>query len=289
MSISSSNLFKKMLLKSAYPSTLLFICFLISPLVFFGNDTRQAIETGTAAYSAGENGRSVHTDSMSTKKAAINLVVAPIKSIPTDATGFALPRKPLYLNPTTPVARQIVENYYRSSDKTPGGHCLAVSKNRFEEAYKDVYGHAVYQDLPDTIATEQLTPRQVFHNLFVTATKTDPKWRNLPHKYRAKGNAGALAIADLGEMVDTEGIWNGKLRPGALVQVWRLKEDYERVRKGAKMSDFDPYGHSFVFLGYERNRKGEIEGMRIADQGYQSYRSLVSRDYEVWWGVNLKV
>lgn len=222
-------------------------------------------------------------------KVHINLVIARVKHIETDATDFALPRKSLYLTPEYPVARQIIENYYRSNDKTPGGNCLDVSKNRFEKAYQDVYGHPFYKDLPDTIATQQLTPQQVFDNLFITATKKDPEWRNLPRKYRAKGNAGAIAIGGLGEIIDTDGIWNGRLRPGALVQVWRLKEDYEKVRKGVKILDFDPYGHSFIFLGYERNRKGEIEGMRVADQGYQSYRPLVPRDYEVWWGVNLKV
>jgi hypothetical protein len=283
------NQFQGMNLKSAYTFTLSVLCVLICPFFFLGCGTSSTFGQNTRAYPAGGSEPRGNTHSVPLEKVAVNLVLAPIKPISTKASDFALPRKPLHLKPEYPVARQIVENYYKSGDKTPGGHCLAVSKDRFEEAYKDVYGHAVYQDLPDTIATEQLTPREVFHNLFVTATKTDPKWRNLPLKYRAKGNAGALAIADLGEMVDTEGIWNGKLRPGALVQVWRLKEDYERVRKGAKMSDFDPYGHSFIFLGYELDEKGVIQGLRIADQGYQSYRSLVSRDYEVWWGVNLKV
>src|SRR5680860_64652 len=228
-------------------------------------------------------------DIPSLEKVDINLVIAPVKSIATKANDFALPRKPLYLKPQYPVARQIVENYYESSNKTPGGGCLIVSKNRFEKAYKDVYGHPFYKDLPDTIATKQLTPDQVFDNLYITATKQDPEWRSLPLKYRAKGNAGAIAIAGLGELVDTEGVWSGELRPGALVQVWRLRKDYERVRRGTKMTNFDPYGHSFVFLGYERDKKGEIQGLRIADQGYQSYRPLVPRDYEVWWGINLKV
>lgn len=258
-------------------------------LIFSGCMPSQASEGHSAFYSEKDHGQFIKTDTIFPKKAEINLVVAPVRSIPTDASDFALPKKPLHLKPTYPVARQIVENYYESSDKTPGGHCLMVSKKRFEEAYHNVYGHKVYQDLPDSIATEQLTPQQVFHNLYVTATKTEPEWQNLPRKYRAKGNAGAVAIANFGEMLDTESIWKGKLRPGALVQVWRLGEDYERVRQGAEMTDFDPYGHSFIFLEYERNRKGEITGMKIADQGYQSYRPLVPRDYEVWWGVNLKI
>ncbi|MDT7828986.1 hypothetical protein RQM65_09960 [Pricia sp. S334] len=228
-------------------------------------------------------------DSRFLEKVPINLVVARVKEIPTDATNFAIPRKPLHLKPEYPVARQIVENYYNSINKNPGGDCLVVSKSRFAKAYEDVYGRPFYKDLPDAIATKQLTPHQVFNNLFITATKSDAEWRDLPFEYRAKGNAGAVAIAGLGELVDTEGIWSGKLRPGALVQVWRLREDYEKVRHGAEVLDFDPYGHSFIFLGYELDKKGAIKGLRIADQGYQSYRPLVPRDYEVWWGVNLKI
>lgn len=222
-------------------------------------------------------------------KVHVNLVLAPIKWIPTDASNFALPRRYPHMEPEFPVARQLLVNYYGSSDKTPGGGCLAVAKNRFKKAYEDVHEHPFYKDLPDTLATEQLTPHQVFDNLFDTATKADSEWRNLPRKYRAKGNAGALAIAGLGKMIDTKGIWSGKLRPGALVQAWRLREDYERVRRGAEILDFDPYGHSFIFLGYELDDKGVIQGLRIADQGHQGYRPLVPRDYEVWWGVNVQI
>ncbi|HEA20166.1 hypothetical protein LCGC14_1216060 [marine sediment metagenome] len=265
------------------------IYFLICPLLFYGVDfPRDSEEANLANYDYSKCYQ-VKKDSAALKKVILNLVLAPIKSIPTDASNFALPRKTLYLQPEYPVAQKIVENYYGSSNKTPGGHCLVVSKDRFRKAYEEVYGNPFYEDLPNTIATKQLTPNQVFDNLYITATKNEPEWRNLPRRYRAKGNAGALAIGGLGEIIDTEGIWNGRLRPGALVQVWRLKEDYEKVRRGVEVLDFDPYGHSFIFLRYERNRKGVIEGMRIADQGYQSYRALVPRDYEIWWGVNLKV
>ncbi len=249
------------------------IYFIVSGLISVLGGTEQLVAQGTTAE----------------EKVFINLVIAPVRSIATDATNFAVPHKPLKLKPEYPVARQIVEDYYRSENKTPGGHCLTISKSRFENAYKTVYGRSFYKDLPDAIATKQLTPNQVFNNLFATATTSGPEWRDLPREYRAKGNAGAIAIAGLGDLVDTEGIWSGKLRPGALVQVWRLREDYEKVRHGAAVLDFDPYGHSFVFIGYVLDRMGAVKGLRIADQGYQSYRPLVPRDYEVWWGVNLKV
>ena len=53
----------------------------------------------------------------------------------------------------SPVADKIVENYLKSENKEPKGHCLAVSKVRFEQAYKEVHGHSLYQDLPDSMAT----------------------------------------------------------------------------------------------------------------------------------------
>ena len=228
-------------------------------------------------------------DESEARKVVVNLVQAPIKSIPMRISDFTLPQKYLHLRPEYPVAQKLVNNYYLSSEKTPGGHCLAVAKARFEEAYKDVYGHEIYEDLPDSIATEQLSPSEVFDNLFDTATKRDPEWQNLPLEYRAKGSAGALAMVGMGDLIDSKGVWSGELRPGAMVQVWRLEKDFEKVRRGARALDFDPYGHSFIFLEYVYDEEGIIEGMRIADQGYQSYRPLVPRDYEVWWGVNIKI
>lgn len=267
-------------------------------LLFFGSiaslsliscGAKRSIEQESKIY-YGDAIKVPHTKSyLPQKKADINLVIAPVKEISANTSDFVLPRKPLNLIPEYPVARQIVENYYRSSDKTPGGHCLVVSKNRFERAFEEVYDYSFYDDLSDDIATDELTPNLVFDYLYATATSRDPKWRSLPREYRGKGSAGALAMSNFGELVDKKGIWGGKLRPGAIVQVWRLEEDYRKVRRGAKVSNLDPYGHSFVFLNYEIDEKGEIEGLKIADQGYQSYRNLVPRDYEVWWGVNLKI
>lgn len=191
--------------------------------------------------------------------------------------------------PISPVAQKIVENYNNSENKEPNGHCLSVSKNRFEQAYREVHGHSVYQDLPKYMGTDEYTPKQVYNLLYVSASDTKKGWRSLPEEYRGKGNAGALVYAGMGTLVDTEGVWSGALRPGALMQVWRFEEDYKKVVKGADVKKLDPYGHSFVFIAYVRNEKNEIEGLKIADQGFQSYRPLVPRDYEVWWGVNLGI
>lgn len=189
----------------------------------------------------------------------------------------------------SPVAEKIIENYLNSKNKEPKGHCLSVSKVRFEQAYKEVHGHSFYQDLPDSMATKAYTPKQVFNLLYASASETEQGWRSLPEKYRGKGNAGAIAYAGMGTLVDTSGIWGGQLRPGALMQVWRFKEDYKQVVQGVDVKKLDPYGHSFIFISYLRDEKNTIIGLKIADQGFQSYRPLLPRDYEVWWGVNLSI
>ncbi len=189
----------------------------------------------------------------------------------------------------SPVADKIIENYVNSKNKEPGGHCLTVSKRRIEKAYEDVHGHSVYEDLPNSMATRYYTPREVFDYLYVSASGAHKGWRSLPKKYRGKGNAGAIAYAGMGALVDWFGIWSGKLRPGAPMQVWKHRKDYEKVVRGIRNKNFDPFGHSFIFMGYIHDEKNEIIGIRIADQGYQSYRPLLPNDYEVWWAVNLTI
>lgn len=196
---------------------------------------------------------------------------------------------PNILDISSPVADRIVENYLNSDNKEPGGHCLSVSKDRFEKAYKEIYGHPLYQDLPGSMGSKFYTPKEVFNFLYVSASGTHSGWRSLPETYRGKGNAGAIAYAGMGTLVDSTGVWSGQLRPGALMQVWRFKDDYEEVVRGVNVKKLDPYGHSFIFIGYVRDEKKEIIGLKIADQGFQSYRPLRPRDYQVWWAVNLSI
>jgi len=196
---------------------------------------------------------------------------------------------PENLGPISPVARKIVENYLNSKNKQPGGHCLTVSRYRFEKAYQDVYKHSVYEDLPDSLATPYYTPKEAFDFLYVSASGIHEGWQSLPMGYRGKGNAGAIAYAGMGILVGFDGIWNGELSPGAMMQVWKHQEDYDKVVVGTNNKDFDPFGHSFIFMGYVRDEYQKIIGIRIADQGYQSYRTLIPTDYEVWWAVNLVI
>ena len=205
-----------------------------------------------------------------------------------DSLPTKLLRATLFPN-SSPVAYTIVENYLNSENKEPDGHCLIVSLRRFEHAYQKVHGHLPYQDLPDSMASKFHTPKQVFDLLYISASEKHKRWRSLPKVYRGKGNAGAIAYAGMGTLVDTSEIWSGELRPGALMQVWRFKKDYEAVVRGTNVKELDPYGHSFIFIRYVRNKANAIVGLQIADQGFQSYRPLIPSDYEVWWGVNLSV
>lgn len=188
-----------------------------------------------------------------------------------------------------PVAQQIVSNYLGSDNKEPGGHCLTVSKTRFLNAYKQVHGHSVYQDLPKDMASKYYTPAQVFDNLYASTSGTHKGWLTLPRKFRGRGNAGAIAYAGMGDLLNGKKIWSGKLKPGAPMQVWRDKKDFKEVVNGISDPEIDPFGHSFIFIHYVRNSEDEIIGIKIADQGYQSSRTLVPSDYAIWWGVNLKI
>ena len=194
-----------------------------------------------------------------------------------------------YFEPKSPVANKIVDNYMNSRNKEPGGHCLNVSKTRFEKAYRDVYGHSVYVDLPDSMATPYYTPKEAFDFIYVSASGNHERWHSLPMAYRGKGSAGAIAYAGMGVLMNGEEIWGGKLKPGAPMQVWRNRKDYEVVARGVSTKDYYAFGHSFIFMGYVRNGNNDIIGIRIADQGYQSHRALKTYDYEVWWAVNLSI
>ena len=193
------------------------------------------------------------------------------------------------LDSKSPVADRIVENYLNSENKEPNGNCLSVSKGRFEHAYKEVHGHSLYKDLPSSMGTKTFTPKQVFNLLYASASDLSDGWRSLPEEYRGRGNAGAIAYAGMGVLVDSTGIWSGKLQPGALMQVWRFRDDYEEVVRGTNVEALDPYGHSFIFISYLRDEKNSIIGLNIADQGFQSYRPLIRSDYEVWFAVNLSI
>ncbi len=271
-----------------YASFFLRMLFLFSISVFMGCVSAKNLDKGTIRDADGV------IDIVTVRQN--DIPIRNVKEIKRPITvGLALrdslfPKPPKdFLEPDYPVAKKIVTNYLESNNKEPGGHCLTASKSRFLKAYEEVYGHSVYKDLPESIATKYYTPKQVFDHLYASTSSRHNDWRTLPRKYRGKGNAGAIARAGMGELVNGKGVWSGELRPGAPMQVWWHKKDYRHVVRGISDPKLDPYGHSFIFLRYVRDTDDEIIGIKIADQGYQSYRTVVPRDYEVWWGVNLEI
>src|SRR5205823_2686733 len=51
-------------------------------------------------------------------------------------------------------------------------------------------------------------------------------------QYRGTGAAGAMVYAGLGQFVTEAGIWSGQLRPGAAMQVWGSRKDYDLLIAG---------------------------------------------------------
>lgn len=174
------------------------------------------------------------------------------------------------------LGEKIVENYNLSARKMPGGLCYKVCYQRVKEAAKQV-GSPV----PD------FDNRSDFSRLWGSLIGPKTTWLALPEDYRGKGAPGAMASVGLGYLVDSQGIWSGKLIPGAVIQTWRIFKDFDKVKEGNKSSS---YGHSFIFLNYVYSGAG-ISGIAIADQGFQGTgrgnKPLTQGDYGYWVGANL--
>lgn len=160
------------------------------------------------------------------------------------------------------LGEQIVAEFRAAPQPLPGVDCYRAAYDRVNSAVKKVCGAGA--SLPP------LDAFQPFDRLWASKTRTrdaDPvaSWRKLPAELRGKGAAGAMASIGMGALVDAAGIWAGKLRPGAVLQLWRRAGDFERVREGADPSGID-IGHSVLFLEYVESAGG-IVGMKVADQG----------------------
>src|SRR5215475_5508532 len=135
---------------------------------------------------------------------------------------------------------QIVNNYFASGNKYPGGLCVDVTWDRVMLAAAQASVLSVYfQDKGSD-----------FGRLWYSRIEPKRTWLNLPWVYRGAGAAGAMAYIGLGSLVDAAGIWAGKLQPGAVMQAWHITEDYFRVMNGDPVvGDGEVhYGHSFIFL-----------------------------------------
>lgn len=181
----------------------------------------------------------------------------------------------------------MVYNYNTSSNQFPGGLCYAACKGRFEEAYQQVTGNSVSSSLPASSRSEYYGPRATFDAIFNVASGPHAGWQGIDQDVRGKGAAGAIANAGFGEIKNTEQIWNGELVPGAVMQAFPDQETADAVEEG------DPSvmvgGHSFIFLGYQRDDDGEIIGLNIADQGYRPSISREGDTYTILFGANITV
>jgi hypothetical protein len=169
---------------------------------------------------------------------------------------------------------KVVENYSKSHTKEPGGACYAVAFSRIRQSSNEVGGTIPAWD-----------NKSDFGRLWGSLIRPKKSWLKLPEKYRGKGAAGAVVFKGAGTLVDSVGIWAGKLKPGAVVQTWEDPKDFDRVRDGKSPLS---YGHSFVFLNYTYTGAA-ISGMAIADQGYQNAKPLKKGDYGYWVAANLTI
>lgn len=128
------------------------------------------------------------------------------------------------------------------------------------------------------------------------------EWKALDRTYKACGPPGAMVEAGLATLVNHKEIWNGDLKPGALVQVWDSKvgtqpagnkqdgiKVFNNLIAGKAMKDTELWGHAFIFLRYVRDTDGKITGMHIADQGTGwDERDVNEATFGLWIGANLK-
>ena len=114
---------------------------------------------------------------------------------------------------------------------------------------------------------------------------------DVPEEYRGAGAAGALVYAGLGEFVSEADIWAGKLEPGAVLQVWGYRKDYNLMRaarikedgKWRRITDADGsfYGTSMVFVRYDTDTNNR---MLVRHYGRTEWKSKDS--YNVWVAAN---
>lgn len=175
--------------------------------------------------------------------------------------------------------------------KNCGGLCFKVAKERVNKAFIEVTGKPLYFWLPTSMATKYLTEKQVFDWTWNINTQDNDIWRSIPN-IRGAGSPGAMQLAGLGEIKHTQQVWNGELLPGAVMQCFVYASDFMKVVNGIDNpgleNNLSSYGHSFIFLEYVRNGQNEIEGMRIADQGFMNKIIVTKSSFQIWWGANIK-
>jgi hypothetical protein len=155
----------------------------------------------------------------------------------------------------------------READLPDSGFvCTIASEERLKEGYKRATG-------------ENLVPKDKRSTFNSILQSIPSEMEDVDEEYRGTGAAGALAYLGKGELVSEEEIWEDRiLKPGAALQVWRLKSDYEKVKTGQNISSF---GTSFIFVEY-------VGSDRIKVRHYGMTETRKQSEFEVWIGANVK-
>ena len=179
------------------------------------------------------------------------------------------------------LGQTVVDNYWKSSaaSRKPGGDCYNVAYKRINDGVKQACG--------TNAALPSLSAFEAFDRLWASKTNPTTTWLQLDKRYRGKGAAGAMAFQGMGDLIDQQGIWSGKLKPGAIVQTWRKRSDFDRVFAGKSPEDI---GHSFIFLEYVLDAKKVVTGMKIGDQGtpWDAPKILEQATFDYWVAANIK-
>jgi hypothetical protein len=179
---------------------------------------------------------------------------------------------------------------------------IEIGKDCFEAAYnrlKHVYEENSKQLPKNNDGSD-------FAYLWSSHIDDATRWKKIDATYRACGPAGALTSSGLATLVNHKQIWEGNLKPGAIVQIWDVWvknpapttgsepsgnkangiKVFNGIHKAEKIPDY--MGHVFIFLNYEKDSAGKITGVRIADQGTKWSPKLVKENtFGLWIGANL--
>jgi hypothetical protein len=160
------------------------------------------------------------------------------------------------------------------------GVCTLAAQERIKRGYRLATGKSFTLPEGKTPSTFRII-LQSFSGLML----------DVDEQYRGTGAAGALVYSGIGEFVPEADIWAGKLRPGAAIQVWWYKKDYDLLRKGEievgrkkrriTDADADFYGTAFVFVRYDTATN---ERMLVRHLGGAEWKDKSS--YEVWVAAN---
>lgn len=129
----------------------------------------------------------------------------------------------------------------------------------------------------------------------ILAFQDNSTQRNFANAFIGRGGPGAMCAVNLAAFQvdpvrnpgETDaayfdrivGMMLAGLEPGALLQFWKLDSDFLDIKNRAVSGGANPaiasYGHSPIFVRYERTNAGDVTGLRILDQYGESISPVV--------------